>query len=191
MAEEEFSIAEVTFESEDKMDKAVDFLRSEFRMIRTGRASTALVETIKVDYYGSSTPLKQLANLSAPEANLVVIKPFDVSCIKEIEKAIQSSSLGITPNSDGRVIRLAVPPLSGERRQQLAQQIKQMAETARVSIRNVRRDANKHIDQGQKDKLITEDQRDEGKKEMDELTKKHIEKIDEVLKVKTAEIMEV
>jgi len=191
MAEEEFSIEEVTFEAEDKMDKAVEFLRGEFRMIRTGRASTALVETIKVDYYGSPTPLKQLANLSVPEASLVVIKPFDASCIKEIEKAIQSSSLGITPSTDGRVIRLAMPPLSGERRQQLAQQIKQMAEAARVSVRNIRRDSNKHIDQGQKDKLITEDERDEGKKEMDELTKKHIEKIDDVVKVKTAEIMEV
>jgi ribosome recycling factor len=191
MAEEEFSIDEVTFEAEDKMDKAVEFLRGELRMIRTGRASTALVETIKVDYYGSPTPLKQLANLSVPEASLVVIKPFDASCIKEIEKAIQSSSLGITPSTDGRVIRLAMPPLSGERRQQLAQQIKQMAETARVSVRNIRRDSNKHIEQGQKDKLITEDQRDEGKKEIDELTKKHIEKIDEVLKVKTAEIMEI
>jgi len=184
-------VDEILLDGEDRMDKAVDFLRSEFRMIRTGRASTALVENIKVDYYGAPTPLKQLANLSVPETNLIVIKPFDTSVIKDIDKAIMASPVGITPNSDGRIIRLVMPPLSGERRQQLAQQIKQMAEQARVSVRNVRRDANKHIDQAQKDKEITEDDRDDAKKEVDELTKKYVEQIDELLKVKTEEIMEI
>lgn len=182
---------EVNLEAEERMDKAVDFLRSEYRMIRTGRASTALVENIRVDYYGSPTPMKQLANLSAPEPSLVVIKPFDTSVIKDMEKAILASSVGITPNSDGRIIRLVVPPLSGERRQQLAQQIKQMAEQARVSIRNIRRDSNKHIDQAQKDKILTEDQRDEGKKKIDDLTKKYISQVDELLQGKTKEIMEI
>ena len=182
---------EIILEAEDKMDKAVDFLHSEYRTIRTGRASTALVENIRVEYYGATTPLKQLANISAPEPNLIVIKPFDTSVIKEIDKAIMASSIGITPNSDSRMIRLVVPPLSGERRQQLAQQVKQMAEQARVSIRNIRRDANKHIDQAQKDKALTEDDRDEAKKEMDDLTKKYISKADDLLKTKTAEIMEV
>ena len=191
MADDVFSVDETVLESEDRMDKAVDFLRVEFRGIRTGRASTALVDNLKVDYYGSMTPLKQIANLSTPEANLIVIKPFDVSGIKDIEKALLGSSLGLTPNSDGRLIRLTVPPLSGERRQQLAGQIKQMAEQGRVSIRNIRRDANKHIDQAQKDKHITEDERDEGKKEMDELTKKYVSQVDEVLKAKTTEIMEI
>ena len=191
MAAEEILVEEIALESEDRMDKAVDFLRQEFRGIRTGRASTALVENLKVDYYGSPTPLKQLSNLSAPEVNLVVIKPFDVSCIKDIEKAILGSSIGLTPNSDGRMIRLVVPPLSGERRGQLVQQVKQMAEQARVSVRNIRRDANKHIDQAQKDKVITEDDRDDGKKEMDELTKKYVGQLDDALKAKTAEIMEV
>ena len=149
----------IAFEAEEKMEKAVTFLRNEFRTIRTGRASPALVDTIRVDYYGASTSLKELANLSAPEANLIVIKPFDPSSIKEIEKALISSSLGITPSSDGRIIRLVVPPLSGERRHQLAQQIKQMAEQARVNIRNARRDANKKLDQAQKDKILTEDER--------------------------------
>lgn len=191
MAGEEISVEEIVLESQDRMEKAVEFLRSEFRGIRTGRASTALVENIKVDYYGSVTPLKQIANLSAPESNLIVIKPFDPSSIKDIEKAILGSSIGITPNSDGRVVRLAVPPLSGERRQQLVGQVKQMVEQGRVSVRNIRRDANKHIEQAQKDKSITEDERDDGKKEMDDLTKKYVEQIDKVLKAKSQEIMEV
>jgi len=182
---------EILFDAEEKMDKAVDFLHTEYRTIRTGRASTALVENIKVDYYGSQTPLKQIANLSAPEPSLIVIRPFEASTIKDIDKALQQSSLGITPNNDGRIIRLAVPPLSGERRQQLAQQIKQMAEQARVGVRNLRRDANKHLDQAQKDKTLTEDQRDDGKKDIDELTKKYIQKIDDALKIKTDEIMEI
>ena len=182
---------EVLFEAEEKMEKAVEFLNQEFRTIRTGRASIALVENIKVDYYGSSTPLKQMANISTPEANLVVIRPFDAASIKEIEKAIMASPLGITPNSDGRLIRLSVPPLSGERRQQLAQQIKQMAEQARVSVRNARRDANKNFDQAEKAKTVSEDERDEGKKEADELTKTYIGKIDKILDAKTNEVMEV
>lgn len=184
-------IDEIAFEAEEKMEKAVTFLRSEFRTIRTGRASSALVDTIRVDYYGASTSLKELANLSAPEANLIVIKPFDPSCIKEIEKAILASSLGITPNCDGRIIRLVVPPLSGERRQQLAQQIKQIAEHARVSVRNARRDANKNLDQAQKDKTLTEDEREKGKKDIDDLTKKYIDQTDKALRSKTDEVMEV
>ncbi len=182
---------EICVSAEEKMDKAVEFLHNEYRGIRTGRASTALVENIHVDYYGSSTPLKQLANLSVPEPTQILIKPFDTNSIKDIDKALQASPLGITPNTDGRVIRLIMPPLSGERRQQLVQQVKQMAEHARVSVRNVRRDANKHLDQAQKDKEITEDERDEAKKEIDELTKKHISQIDDILKAKSAEIMEV
>lgn len=182
---------EIALEAEEKMEKAVHFLRGEFRTIRTGRASPALLDMIRVDYYGASTPLRELANISAPEANLIVVKPFDAGCLKDIEKAIIASSLGITPNSDGRLIRLAVPPLSGERRRQLAQQVRQMAEQARVSVRNSRRDANKQFDQSQKDKVLTEDERDAGKKEMDDLTKKYIQQIDDVLQAKTDEIMEV
>lgn len=185
------SSEEILFEAEEKMEKAVDFLRQEFRTIRTGRASIALVENIKADYYGSPTPLKQMANLSTPEPSLIVIRPFDASSIKEIEKAIMASPLGITPNSDGRVIRLSVPTLSGERRLQLAQQVKAMAEQARVSTRNVRRDANKHLDQVEKSKEISEDQRDDAKKDADELTKKHVGQIDKLLEAKTTEVMEV
>ena len=180
---------EILFETEEKMEKSVDFLRQEYRTIRTGRASTALVEHVRVEYYGAPTPLKQIANLSTPEANLIVIKPFDASSLKDIEKALIAANIGITPMSDARLIRLVVPPLSGERRQQLANQVKQMAEQARVNIRNARRDGNKAFDQAEKDKEITEDERDGGKEEMDELTKKYTEKVDEVLKAKTEEIM--
>jgi len=182
---------EILFEAEALMEKATTFLRNEFRTIRTGRASPALLDMIKVDYYGVPTALKSLANVTAPEANLLVIKPFDPGGIKDMEKAIKASSLGLTPNSDGRIIRLTVPPLSGERRQQLSQQIKQMAEQARVSIRNARRDANKHLDQAQKDKELTEDQRDKGKKDIDDLTKKYVDQVDDALKAKTNEIMEI
>ena len=179
---------EIAFQAEEKMEKAVAFLGAELRGIRTGRATTGLVEHLKVDYYGSNTPLQQLANLSAPEASLIVIKPFDPSCIKDIERAILGSELGITPQSDKRVIRLVVPPLSGERRKQLANQVKQMAEQSRISIRNIRRDANKHLDQEQKDKILSEDQAKNGKEEIQELTKKYEEKVGELLKAKIVEI---
>jgi ribosome recycling factor len=182
---------ETAFEAEEKMEKTVEFLKAEYRAVRTGRASTALVEHIKIDYYGTQTPLNQLANISTPEATMIVVKPFDISAAKEIEKAILASSLGITPNNDGKLLRLAIPPLSGERRQQLAQTVKQMGEHARVSVRNARRDANKHLDQAQKDKEISEDNRDDGKLDMDDLTKKYVAKVDEMVKTKTEEIMEV
>jgi len=184
------SYESIIAETKEKMDKAIDFLKSEYRSIRTGRASTALVENIKVDYYGSQTPLKQLANLSTPEATVIMIKPFDANSVKDIEKAILASTLGITPNSDGKLLRLNVPPLSGERRLQLAQAIKQIAEHSRVSIRNARRDANKHFEQEQKGKDLTEDDRDEGKKEADELTKKYSSQVEELVKSKTTEITE-
>ena len=181
-------IDEIAFEAEEKMEKAVAYLVSELRGVRTGRATTGLAEHIKVDYYGSSTPLQQLATLSAPEANLIVIKPFDPASIKDIERAILTSELGITPQSDKRLIRLVVPPLSGERRKQLANQVKQMAEESRISIRNIRRDANKHIDQEQKSKVLTEDQVDKGKEEIQDLTGKYEQKIGDLLKGKLAEI---
>ena len=179
---------EIAFSTEEKMEKAVTFLFNELRGLRTGRATTGLVEHLKVEYYGSSTPLQQLANLSAPETNLIVIKPFDPSCIKDIERAILASELGITPQSDKRAIRLVVPALSGERRKQLGNQVKQMAEQARVSIRNIRREANKHIDQEQKDKTASEDEAKKGKDETQDLTKKYEEKVGKLLEAKLTEI---
>ena len=181
---------EILFETEERMEAAVEYLKKEFRGIRTGRASTGLVDHIKVDYYGSQTDLRQLATIGAPEAALIVIKPYDPSSLKDIEKAIYASDLGITPSVDGRVIRLSVPPLSTERRQRITGQLKKMAEGARVTIRNARRDANKEADSQQKATEITEDQAEKCKENVQELTRTYEEEITEILDAKTKEIRE-
>jgi ribosome recycling factor len=180
----------IVTEHKTLMDKAYEFLHNEFKSVRTGRASTGLVENIRVDYYGNPTPLRQLATLSAPEANMIVIKPFDPASIKEIEKAIKNSDLSIAPISDGKVIRLNVPPLSQERRKQLAGQVKQLGELAKVSIRNIRRDANKKLDDAEKAKTLNLDDRDHGKKEIDALTSQYTDAIDKAIKTKTDEVMQ-
>jgi len=180
---------EISSEAKSKMNKALEVLQDELRTIRTGRASTGLVEHIKVDYYGTPTPLKQLATLATPQADMIVIKPFDPASVKEIEKAIKSSDLSIAPVLDGKLIRLNVPPLSEERRIQLVNQAKQTGEQAKVSIRNIRRDANKQLEKQQKDRLITEDDLHDGKKQVDDVTKEYVDKIDEVVKHKSDEIM--
>lgn len=182
---------EILFEVEEKMEKDIEYLRVEFRGIRTGRASTGLVDHLKVDYYGSPTDLRELASIATPEATLIVIKPFDPSCLKEIEKAIYASDLGITPSVDGHVIRLAVPSLSGERRHQIAAQLKSMSEQARVAIRNARRDGNKHADAMQKASDITEDEAKKGKEDIQKLTDKSEKLISELLTAKTKEIEDV
>jgi ribosome recycling factor len=181
---------EILMDVEENMESAVDYLRREFRGIRTGRANPGLVEHIKVEYYGSPTDLRQLASISVPEANMIIVKPFDPSSLKEIERAIQASDLGITPAADGKVIRLIVPALSGERRNQLVGQVKKMAEAARISIRNARRDANKGIDQLEKDSEITEDDAHRGKDQVQKLTDKFEKQVDELLADKTTEIQE-
>jgi len=176
-------------ENEGHMNKAVEFLHNELKSIRTGLASTGLVENIKVDYYGTATPLKSLASLSAPQADMIVIKPFDPTSVREIEKAIKNSELSIAPIVDGKLIRLSIPPLSEERRQQLVGQVKQLGEQAKVSIRNIRRDAIKQLEKQQKDKIIAEDDFEVGKKQIDDITKKYTDKIDAVIKNKSNEIM--
>jgi ribosome recycling factor len=181
---------EILFEVEEKMESAVEYLRSEFRGIRTGRATPGLVEHIKVDYFGSATDLRQLANIATPEANLIIIKPFDPSSLKDIEKAIMASDLGINPNNDGKILRLSVPPLSGERRQQLVGQIKKMAEQARVAIRNARRDGNKDIDAAQKASELTEDDAKRGKDDVQDLTKKFEDTVTELVDAKSKEIQD-
>jgi len=181
---------DILLQVEEHMEAAVNYLRHEFRGIRTGRASAGLVDHIKVDYYGSPTDLRQLATISTPDASLIVVKPFDPQSVKEIERAIQASSLGITPSSDGKVIRLVVPPLSTERRHQLATQVRKMAESARVAIRNARRDGNKEVDRQESASELTEDDARKGKEEIQELTKKYEAKVDEVLQSKTKEIEE-
>ena len=182
---------EVMLDCEDRMDKAVDFLKGEYRTIRTGRASTGLVENIKVDYYGSPTALKQLAGIAVPEARLIVIKPYDRGSLSEIERAILKSELGITPQSDGKVIRLAVPPLSEENRKKLAHQIKDMAEQQRISLRALRHTAIKQMEEMEDAGSITEDDLHRRKEEIQELLKKYDEEINKVLKAKTDEVMEV
>ena len=176
-------------DAESKMKKAVEILQDELKTVRSGRASTGLVENIKADFYGTPTPLKQMATLATPQMDMIVIKPFDPGSIKEIEKAIKSSDLSIAPIVDGKVIRLNIPALSEERRKQLVHQAKQTGEQTKVSIRNIRRDANKHLEKQQKDKLITEDDLDKAKKQVDDITKQYIDKVDELIKSKSDEIM--
>lgn len=182
-------VADINKEAEVKMKKAVEFFQSELKGLRSGRASTALVDNLKVEYYGNPTPLNQMATLSTPQADMIVIKPFDPASIKDIEKAIKNSDLSLAPMVDGKLVRLTIPPLSEERRKQLAGQVKQMGEAAKVSVRNIRRDANKALDEEQKEKIITEDDRDGGKKDIDDLTKKYTAEIDDAIKSKTNEIM--
>ena len=183
-------VKEIITEHEGKIKKALEVLHNELKSLRTSRASTGLVENIRADLYGSPTPIKQMATLAVPQADTIIIKPFDPASLKEIEKAIKKSDLSITPIIDGKMIRLTVPTLSQERRQQLANQAKQLGEQAKVTVRNIRRDAIKVLEKEEKDQLITEDDCDGGKKTMDELTKNYTVKIDETVKAKTSEIME-
>src|SRR5437773_3172032 len=181
---------EILFDGEERMEKAISVFKDELRGLRTGRATPALVDSIRVEYYGSPTPLKQLAQISTPDPQQIVIRPFDQSCLKDIEKAIRSSDLGMSPNNDGKLIRLTVPPMSGEQRQKMVTRIKKLAEEAKVSIRNVRRDANKNFDQAEKAKEMTEDERDKGKEEVQALTKKFEERVTEMADKKSKEVME-
>ena len=175
------------------MAKVIDYLKEEFRGIRTGRATPALVEHVKIEVpaYGSTMELRELASISAPEPSTLVIKPFDPTTIKDIERGIQSSDVGITPSSDGKMIRLPIPPLSGERRRQLASQVKKMGEDQKIALRNVRRDVNRTIDADKKASTITEDEADNTKETIQKLIKKNEEEIDRLVAAKTKEIEEV
>jgi ribosome recycling factor len=181
---------EILFDTEERMEKAANVFRDELRGLRTGRATPALVDSIRVEYYGSPTPLKQLAQISTPDPQQIVIRPFDQGCLKDIEKAIRSSDLGMSPNNDGKLIRLTVPPMSGEQRQKMVTRIKKLAEEAKVAIRNVRRDGNKHFETAEKNKEMTEDERDQGKEEVQNLTKKFEDKVAEMTDKKSKEVME-
>src|SRR5262245_1812363 len=181
---------EILFDCEERLEKAVNVFRDELRGLRTGRATPALVDSLRVEYYGSPTPLKQLAQISTPDPQQIVIRPYDQSVLKEIEKAIRSSDLGMSPNNDGKMIRLTVPPMSGEQRQKMVQRIKKSAEEAKVACRNIRRDGNKNFDAAEKAKEMTEDERDQGKEEVQSLLKKFEDKITEMAEKKSKEIME-
>src|SRR4051794_14281288 len=160
---------EILFDAEERMDKAVNVFRDELRGLRTGRATPALVENIRVEYYGSPTPLKAMAAISTPDPQHLIIKPLDASILKDVEKAIRSSDLGMSPQNDGKMIRLQVPTMSGEQRQKMVTRIKKSAEDAKVSCRNIRRDSNKDFDAAEKKKEMTEDDRDKGKEEIQTL----------------------
>ena len=181
---------EILHSNEDKMKKAVDSLIREFSEVRTGRASPALVEGLHIDYYGTPTLLKQLASISASDAHLLVIQPWDISAIAEIEKAILKSNLGVNPSNDGKLIRISFPQLSKERRQELAKEIHKMAENARISLRTIRRDSKESIEKLEKDKVISEDDKFRGVDELQKSVDKSIAKIDELLKNKEKEVLE-
>ncbi|MCC7139100.1 MAG: ribosome recycling factor [Planctomycetes bacterium] len=183
-------VDDILLEAEEKMEGAVSHLAGELRGLRTGRASPALVDNLRVDYYGAMTPLGQMAQIGCPEPRLIVIKPFDATAIQNIDKAIRTSNLGLNPQSDGKVIRLVLPPLSEERRKQLVKLVKDQGETANVAIRNVRRDANKAADGAFNDREITEDQLDEAKEQVQELTKTYEGKVKELVDKKSVELME-
>lgn len=184
---------EIEFEAEEAMEKAVDFLKKEYRGVRTGRASPGLLDhvRVKVAAYGD-TPmdLKALATVSAPDATLLVVKPFDPGTLKDIERGLQEADLGINPQSDGKVIRLPVPPLSGERRQQIASQVKKMAEAQKTALRNARRDAIQKIDLEKKGGTMPEDDAKRGHEEIDKVTKKYEKTIEDLVAAKTKEVTE-
>ena len=184
------TIKEVLHNTEEKMKKSFESMNREFHEVRTGRASPSLVEGMHIDYYGTLTMLKQLAAISAPDAHLIVIQPWDPTVIVEIEKAILKSNLGISPSNDGKVIRLAVPQLSKERRQELAKLIHKMSEDGRVSMRTIRRDAKESVEKLEKDKFISEDDKFRGIDELQKVVDRYIAKIDELLKSKEKEVLE-
>lgn len=181
----------VKAEVEGKMKKALEALKRDLQSMRTGRASPSLVEPLKVDYYGAPTPLQQLAAVSVPEARQILIKPYDVSSIKAIEKAIQTSELGLTPSNDGKVIRLNIPPLTEERRREMTKLVKKRTEEAHIAVRNIRQQGNKDLEELEQEKLITEDQHKRGKEMLQKLTDQYIEQADAMGKKKESEVMEV
>lgn len=176
---------------EDEMEKSISALEKSFGRVRTGRASVSLLDGIKVDYYGTLTPVAQMATLSVPESRLIVIAPWDVTVIGAIEKAIQKSDLGLMPSNDGKVIRIGIPQLTEERRKELVKVVKKMAEEGKVKLRNVRRDANEELKDLKKNNKMAEDELFAAQEEVQKLTDKSIEKIEKILMTKEKEIMEI
>ncbi len=183
--------AEIIDMARRDMEKAVDAFKHELSRVRTGRASTTLVETIHVNYYGAKTPLRQIASLAAPEPRLLVITPYDKSALHDIEKAIQASDLGLTPQNDGKIIRIPIPELTEERRRELVKHVRKIAEEFRVSVRNHRRDANDMLKDLHKEKKVTDDDLRGAESKVQQFTAESIEKIDKILATKEGEIMEV
>ena len=184
------SIKETIQGTEEKMKKAFESMNRQFHEVRTGRASPSLVEGLHFDYYGTPTMLKQLAAISAPDAHLIVIQPWDLTAIVEIEKAILKSNLGVSPSNDGKVIRITVPQLSKERRQEMAKLLHKMSEDGRVSLRTIRRESKEAVEKMEKDKIVSEDEKFRGIDELQKVVDKYIAKIDELLKSKEKEVLE-
>jgi ribosome recycling factor len=184
------TIKQILYDSEENMKKAIDSCLREFASVRTGRATPSLVEGLHIDYYGTPTVLKQLASISVPDAHLLVIQPWDPSVMPEIEKAILKSNLGINPSNDGKLIRLPIPPLSKERREELVKLVKKMTEEGRISLRTIRHHAKEAIEKLEKDKVISEDDKFRGFQDLQKLVDKYIAKLEEMLKNKEKEILE-
>ncbi len=184
------STDEILFEVEEKMEKAVAHLRKGLATVRTGRATPGLVEGVRVTAYGCETPLKQLATIACPEPQQILIRPFDVGTLKDIEKGILASNVGYAPNNDGKVIRLNIPPLSTEVRRKMATMIRDFCEECKIAIRNVRRDGNKQVDAEEKAKTISEDERDSAKESIQDLTKKYEDMATELAKNREKDVMD-
>ncbi len=177
-------------DTKGRMEKSVSHLNKDLGAIRTGRASVGLVEDLKITYYGTPTPLNQVASLSVPESRVIVIQPWDKSVLKDIERAITNSGLGLTPTSDGNVIRIVFPPLTQERRKELTKLVRKMGEECKVAIRNIRRDANAQVKEIEKEKMVSEDDAKKGAKEIQQITDEFIKKVDKIIEEKEKEILE-
>ncbi len=182
---------EIYDDAKERMEKTLKNLEREYKRLRTGRATPSLVEHIKVEYYGNPTPLNQLATITIPEPRTIMIQPWDQSVVGEVEKAVLKSDLGLTPNNDGKVIRINIPPLTEERRKELVKVVKKMAEEAKVAIRNIRRDANEMIKDLKKEKQISEDEQYRGQEKIQKLTDEFVEKIEDLMEKKEKEVLEV
>jgi len=178
-------------ETKDRMNKSVQALEKEMSRVRTGRASLSVLDPVKVDYYGTLTPLNQMASIAVPESRLITVQPWDVSAIKEVEKGILKANIGLTPASDGKIIRISIPPLTEERRKEIAKKVHQTCEDYKVALRNIRRDSNDELKTLQKDGDISEDDNFKAQKQIQEITDEYIKKIDEIFAAKEKEILEI
>lgn len=184
------SAEEIIFDMDERMQKAVTVLKTNLAGIRTGRANPGLVDSLKVELYGSPTPIKQVASIGVPESNQIVVRPYDPGTLPDIERALLAADLGFNPQNDGRLIRIIIPPLSTDVRRKMVTRVKELAEEARVAIRNIRRDGNKAADQQQKDKELSEDERDTAKDDIQDMTKKYEQQVNEAATLREQEVME-
>jgi ribosome recycling factor len=182
--------AQILKDAEERMEKALDVFRNDLKGLRTGRASPQMLDSLRVDNYGTMSPIRDMASVTCPDAATIVIKPYTADSLKEIEKAIRASDLGLAPNNDGKVIRLSIPSMSGDQRKKIVAQIKKSAEAGKISCRNIRRDGNKHFEDAEKAKAMTEDDRDKGKSKVQDLLKLYEGKIDALSNSKEKEVME-